>query len=191
MWVVLLSLGNSMLYMSQAEIVSAATSDAVERTRIFATIEQWTGLLQVLLQLALTGRLIKKFGTGIAAAFLPVIFAMGYGAMFFAPVLAVVMAFQVAQRTANFAISNPAREVLFTVAEREDKYKAKNVVDGVMFRGADVLWAWVFNLLSKTLMMTIPAIALATVPAMLGWAGLSLLLGRMQEKRAALQSKSP
>ena len=191
MWVVLLSLGNSMLYMSQAEIVSAATSDAVERTRIFATIEQWTGLLQVLLQLALTGRLIKKFGTGIAAAFLPVIFAMGYGAMFFAPVLAVVMAFQVAQRTANFAISNPAREVLFTVAEREDKYKAKNVVDGVMFRGADVLWAWVFNLLSKTLMMTIPAIALATVPAMLGWAGLSLLLGRMQEKRAALQSTSP
>jgi len=191
MWVVLLSLGNSMLYMSQAEIVSAATSDAVERTRIFATIEQWTGLLQVLLQLALTGRLIKKFGTGIAAAFLPVIFSMGYGAMFFAPVLAVVMAFQVAQRTANFAISNPAREVLFTVAEREDKYKAKNVVDGVMFRGADVLWAWVFNLLSKILMMTIPAIAAVTVPAMLGWAGLSILLGRMQEKRAALQSKSP
>lgn len=192
MWVVLLSLGNSMLYMSQAELVSAATQDAVERTRIFATIEQWTGSLQILLQLALTGRLIKHFGTGIAAAFLPVVFAMGYGAMFFAPVLAVVMAFQAAQRTANFAISNPAREVLFTVADREDKYKAKNVVDGVLFRGADVGWAWIFTLMFKKLAMSIPAIAGVTVPAMLGWAGLSLALGRMQEKRARLlQTPSP
>ncbi len=192
MWVVLLSLGNSMLYMSQAELVSAATQDAVERTRYFATVEQWTGFLQILLQLAVTGRLIKYFGTGMAAAFLPVIFALGYGAMFLAPVLAVVMAFQVAQRTANFAISNPAREILFTTADREDKYKAKNVIDGVTFRGADVLWAWVFNFFSKTMMMGIPAIAALTIPFMLGWAGLSLLLGRMQEKRAKLlQSHTP
>jgi AAA family ATP:ADP antiporter len=189
MWVVLLSLGNSMLYLSQAEIVSGATSDAVERTRIFATIEQWTGILQIVLQLALTGRLIKRFGTGVAAAFLPVVFALGYGAMYLAPVLAVVMAFQAAQRTANFAISNPAREVLFTVAEREDKYKAKNVIDGALFRGADMSWAWVFALLSKKLMLSIPAIAAVTMPAMLGWAGLSLVLGRMQEKRAQFQAK--
>ena len=192
MWVVLLSLGNSMLYLSQAELVSAATPDAVERTRIFATIEQWTGALQILLQLAVTGRLIKRFGTGIAAAFLPVVFALGYGAMYLAPVLVVVMAFQAAQRTANFAFSNPAREVLFTVADREDKYKAKNVIDGALFRGADMGWAWVFALLSKKLMMSVPAIAAVTVPAMLGWAGLSLALGRMQEKRARiLQSQSP
>ena len=145
-----------------------------------------------MLQLAVTGRLIKYFGTGMAAAFLPVIFALGYGAMFLAPVLGIVMAFQVAQRTANFAISNPAREILFTTADREDKYKAKNVIDGVTFRGADVLWAWVFNFFSKTMMMTIPAIAALTIPFMLGWAGLSLLLGRMQEKRARqLQAHIP
>jgi AAA family ATP:ADP antiporter len=190
-WVILLSLGNSMLYFSQAELVSAATQDAVERTRIFATIEQWTGMLQILLQLALTGRLIKKFGTGAAAAFLPVVFALGYGAMFLAPVLVVVMAFQAAQRTANFAVSNPAREILFTVAAREDKYKAKYVIDGVLFRAADVGWGWTFPLLHKTLALSIPAIAAVTVPAMLGWAGLSLFLGRQQEKRAAAQARSP
>ena len=148
--------------------------------------------MQILLQLALTGRLIKRFGTGIAAAFLPVVFALGYGAMFFAPVLAVVMAFQAAQRTANFAISNPAREVLFTAADREDKYKAKNVVDGVIFRGADVrLGLGVQSCSPRRSMMSIPAIAAMTVPVMLGWAGLSLLLGRMQEKRAPLNLQSP
>jgi AAA family ATP:ADP antiporter len=99
-------------------------------------------------------------------------------------VLAIVMAFQAAQRTANYAISNPAREVLFTVADREDKYKANNVVDGVLFRGADVGWAWIFTLMFKKVAMSIPTIAALTVPAMLGWAGLSLALGRMQEKRA-------
>jgi len=191
MWVVLLSLGNSMLYFSQAELVSAATQDAVERTRIFATIEQWTGALQILMQLVLTGRLIKKFGTGAAAAFLPIVFALGYAAMFLAPVLMVVMAFQAAQRTANFAISNPAREILFTVANREDKYKAKNVIDGVLFRGADAAWGWVFTLFSKTLAMSVPAIAAITVPAMLGWAGLSFWLGRRQEQRARQQSQTP
>jgi len=102
------------------------------------------------------------------------------------PALMLVMVFQAAQRVANFAVSNPAREVLFTAADREDKYKAKNVIDGVTCRGADVIWAWVFNFFSKTMMMSIPAIAALTIPFMLGWAGLSLLLGRLQEKRAKL-----
>jgi AAA family ATP:ADP antiporter len=190
-WVALLSLGGTMLYFSQAELVSAATQDPAERTRIFALIDQWTAGLQILLQLTLSGRLIKYFGTGIAAAFLPVVFALGFSAMAFAPVLAVVIAFQVAQRTSNFAVSNLAREILFTVAEREDKYKAKNVIDGVLFRGADAVWGWVFPLLHKTLALTIPTIAAITVPAMLGWAGLSLFLGKQQEKRARAIAQSP
>jgi AAA family ATP:ADP antiporter len=190
-WVVLLSLGNTILYLVQAEVVAAATADAVERTRIFATIEQWTGMLQILLQLALTGRLIKHFGTGIAAAFLPVVFALGFGALALAPVLMLVMAFQASQRTANFAISNPAREVLFTVADREDKYKAKNVIDSVLFRGADMSWSWAFSILTTKLALGIPVIALLMVPVSLGWAGLSLFLGKQQEKRAKALAQSP
>jgi AAA family ATP:ADP antiporter len=190
-WVILLSLGNTILYLVQAEVVSAATADAVERTRIFATIEQWTGAFQILLQLALTGRLIKHFGTGIAAAFLPLVFALGFGALALTPVLMLVMAFQASQRTANFAISNPAREVLFTVADREDKYKAKNVIDSVLFRGADMSWSWAFSVLTTKLALSIPVIALVMVPVSLGWAGLSLFLGKQQEKRARAQSTSP
>ncbi|HEX2760752.1 MAG TPA: hypothetical protein VHM27_09570 [Rhizomicrobium sp.] len=191
-WVVLLSLGNTILYLTQAEVVSAATADAVKRTQIFATIEQWTGILQILLQLALTGRLIKRFGTGLAAAFLPLVFALGFGALALAPVLMLVMAFQAAQRTANFAIANPARETLFTVADREDKYKAKNVIDSVLFRGADMSWSWFFSVLHAKLALTIPAIALLMVPVSLGWSGLSLALGRMQERRArALNPEKP
>jgi ATP:ADP antiporter, AAA family len=103
----------------------------------------------------------------------------------------VVMSFQALQRVGNFAISNPAREILFTAADREDKYKAKNVVDGVVFRGADMASSWIFHLLYTVMGLTVPLLAAVMIPVSLGWAGLSLVLGRMQEKRARLlQSQS-
>jgi len=98
--------------------------------------------------------------------------------------------FQAAQRTANFAVSNPAREILFTAADREDKYKAKNVVDGVVFRGADMASGWVFTLLHTKLALGIPLIAAVMIPVSLAWAGLSFYLGRQQEKRARAQAAS-
>jgi len=190
-WVGLLSLGGTVLYLLQAEVVSGATQDAAERTRIFATIDLWVGALQIVLQLVLTGRLIKRFGTGPAVAFVPLVFAFGFSVLAALPALMLVMTFQAAQRVANFAVSNPAREVLFTAADREDKYKAKNVIDGVVFRGADMVSSWIFHLLYAVMGLTVPILAAVMVPISLGWLGLSLLLGRMQEKRAALQSPQP
>ena len=184
-WVGLLSLGGTILYLLQAEVVSAATQDAAERTRIFATIDLWVGVLQILLQLALTGRLITRFGTGPAVAFVPLVFAFGFGVLAAMPALMAVMMFQAAQRVGNFAVSNPAREILFTAADREDKYKAKNVIDGVLFRGADMASSWLFHLLYAVMGLTIPLLALVMVPVSLAWAALGLLLGRMQERRAA------
>ena len=190
-WVGLLSLTGTVLYLTQAELVSATTQDAAARIRIFATIDLWSGGLQILLQLVLTGRLIKRFGTGPAAAFVPLVFALGFGALSLMPALLVVMSFQALQRVGNFAVSNPAREILFTAADREDKYKAKNVVDGVVFRGADMASSWVFHLLYAVMGLTVPLLAAVMIPVSLGWAGLSLVLGRMQEKRARLlQSQS-
>ena len=103
------------------------------------------------------------------------------------PALMLIMAFQAAQRVGNFAVSNPAREVLFTAADREDKYKAKNVIDGVVFRGADMVSSWIFHLLYAVMGLAIPVLAAVMVPISLAWLGLSLLLGRMQEKRAQSQ----
>ena len=138
----------------------------------------------------LTGRLIKRFGTGAAAAFLPMVFAIGFGWLAMIPALIAIMVFQAAQRTANFAVSNPGREILFTAADREDKYKAKNVVDGVVFRGADMTSSWLFALLHTKLALSVPLIAAVMIPISLGWAALSFYLGRQQEKRAREQSQN-
>lgn len=183
LWVALLSLAGTFLYFQQANIVAAASDDPAVRTRIFAAIDLAIGILTLLVQFFATGRLIQRFGAGPAAAFLPLVFCCGFLALWATPMLWVVIAFQAAQRAANFAISNPAREVLFTVLDREEKYKAKNVIDIVVFRGGDAVSGWLFAALRGTGLELGP-ISLATVPVTAAWLALALALGRMQERRA-------
>jgi ATP:ADP antiporter, AAA family len=184
LWVALLSLAGTFLYFQQAGIVAALTDDPNRRTAIFARIDLAVSLLTIVVQFIATGRLIKRFGAGPAAAFLPFVFCAGFIALALTPVLWVVIAFQAVQRAANFAISNPAREVLFTVVDREEKYKAKYVIDNVVFRGGDAVSGWLFNALRGAGLDT-GAVSLATVPVAAGWLALALMLGRMHEKRAA------
>ena len=189
LWVALLSLAGTFLYFQQASIVSALTDDPNKRTAIFAQIDLAVSLLTITVQFLATGKLIRRFGAGPAAAFLPLVFAAGFLMLALTPMLWVVIAFQATQRAANFAISNPAREVLFTVVGREEKYKAKYVIDNVVFRGGDAASGWLFHAL-RGLGMELNAIALAAVPVALGWFALALALGRSHEKRTTDISKS-
>ena len=135
------------------------------------------------MQFFATGKLIERFGVGPALALLPLVFAAGFAVLAAAPVLAVVIAFQALQRTANFAISNPAREVLFTVLARDEKYKAKNVIDIVAVRGADAAGGWLFTAL-RSLGMEIRSIPLVAIALAAAGLALALALGRAQERRA-------
>jgi ATP:ADP antiporter, AAA family len=185
LWVFLLSLMGTFLYFKQADIVAAITTDSAARTRIFATIALWVGILSFLVQVLLTGRVIKTIGVGFAAALLPLVFALGFLALVFSPVLVVVAGFQAVQRATNFGIANVARESLWTVVSRDEKFKAKNIVDGSVFRGADAVNGWLSKLLAS--MMSAPVLALVSAGIAAGWFFLSLALGRHQEKRAAAQ----
>jgi ATP:ADP antiporter, AAA family len=184
LWVALLSLAGTFLYFQQAGIVAALTDDPNRRTAIFARIDLAVSLLTLAVQFLATGKLIKRFGAGPAAAFLPFVFCAGFLALALTPMLGVVMAFQAVQRAANFAISNPAREVLFTVLEREEKYKAKYVIDNVVFRGGDAASGWLFNAM-RGLGLDAGMISAATVPVALGWLLLALGLGRAHERKAS------
>ena len=182
LWVSLLSVAATFLYFQQANIVAAASEDPAVRTRLFASVDLAVGVLTLLVQAFATGKLIARFGVGAALAFLPLVFAAGFAVLAAAPMLAVVIAFQALQRTANFAISNPAREVLFTVVAREEKYKAKNVIDVVAVRGADAAGGWLFSAL-RSLGLELPAISLVAIPIAAVCLLLAKVLGRAQERR--------
>ena len=183
-WVSLLSFGATILYFEQAHIVATTVQGAGAQTRIFASIDLAVGLLTLATQLFATGRLLKRFGTGVAAGALPAVYVAGFAALALAPSLAVVVVVQVTQRWMNFAIANPARQVFYTVVAREEKYKAKNLIDVVIYRGSDALYGWVFNSL-QALGLKLGAIALCALPVVAGWLALSAALGRTQERRAA------
>ena len=182
-WVSLLSFCATIVYFEQANIIAAAVHDRATQTRIFAGIDLAVNLLSLATQVFLTGQVLKRFGTGIAAGALPGVYVVGFAALFVAPTLAVVVTLQVVQRWMNFAIANPARQVFFTVLGREEKYKAKNLIDVVIYRGSDALYGWVFDSL-QGLGLKLGAIALCMVPVAAGWLVLSTALGRAQEQRA-------
>ncbi len=184
-WVSLLSFCATIVYFEQANIISAAVHDRDTQTRIFAGIDLAVNLLSLATQVFITGQVLKRFGTGVAAGALPGVYVVGFAALFVAPTLIVVVTLQVVQRWMNFAIANPARQVFFTVLEREEKYKAKNLIDVVIYRGSDALYGWVFDSL-QFVGLKLGAIALVALPAAAGWLVLSGVLGRAQEHRSAL-----
>jgi AAA family ATP:ADP antiporter len=153
------------------------------RTRIFATVDLAVGVLTLGVQFLATGKLIERYGVGPALALVPLVFVAGFAVLAAAPVLAVVIAFQALQRTANFAISNPAREVLFTVLAREEKYKAKNVIDIVAVRGADAVGGWLVAGL-RSLGLAARELALSAILVAAASFVLSMALGRSQARRA-------
>jgi AAA family ATP:ADP antiporter len=182
-WVSLLSFGGTILYLEQANIVAASVHGAAAQTRLFASIDLAVGLLTLVTQVLATGQLLKRFGTGASAGALPAVYIIGFTVLALAPSLAVVFVFQVAQRWMNFAIANPARQVFFTVVGRDEKYKAKNMIDVVVFRGSDALYAPLFDGL-QALGLKIGGIALCSLPVAIGWLALSMRLGRNQERLA-------
>jgi AAA family ATP:ADP antiporter len=159
-WVSLLSFCATIVYFEQANIVSAAVHDRDAQTRLFAGIDLAVNLLSLATQVFITGQLLKRFGSGLTAGALPAIYIVGFAALFLAPTLAVVVVVQVMQRWMNFAVANPARQVFLTVLGREEKYKAKNLIDVVVYRGSDALYGWVFDSL-QALGLKLGAIALS------------------------------
>lgn len=180
----LLALTNTFLYFQQASIVAGAFDSPAERTRVFALIDLSVGVVTLLVQLTLTGRILLRYGAGPALALLALVTMVGFAALALAPVLVAVIAFQASKRATEFAVANPARETLFTVVSREQKYKAKSFIDTAVFRGGDAASGWLYTGL-RGLGMELASIAWLTVPIAALWAGLLLHLGKMQVKLAA------
>ncbi len=177
------------LYLMQAQIIRDAFVDSQQRTAVFAIIDLTVNALTLGLQVLLTSRLIKWFGLAFVLAIIPVLLALGFTLLGVAPVLTVLLTVQVIRRAGNYAIMRPAREMLYVVLPREEKYKAKNVIDTVVYRAGDAVSAWVYAGM-RSLGLGLSAIALIAVPLALLWAWISFGLGRQQVKMSKQQKSA-
>jgi AAA family ATP:ADP antiporter len=105
------------------------------------------------------------------------------------PTLAVLVAVQVIYRAGRYGITKPAREMLWTVLRREDKYKAKPFLDAAVYRGGDLVSGWIYAGLAG-LGLSIGAIALVAAPVAGVWVMLGFSLGKREEAMAAAQGET-
>jgi len=176
------------LYLQQAQIVRDSFGDPSRRTAVFAAIDFGVNILAVTIQVFLTGRIVKRFGLSWTLALIPVLLGLGFFMLGLAPLLIVVIIVQVFRRSGNYAIMRPSREMLFTVLNKEEKYKAKNFIDTVIYRGGDAVSAWIYTALSG-LGLSLSAIAFIAVPLSGIWALVSYMLGNKREKLAGKNSE--
>ncbi len=183
-FLLLFAITSTFLYFQQAGIVSRSFQDRGAQTAFFATIDLAVNALTLLVQLFLTGRIVRSLGVGPTLAFLPALTIVGFGVLALLPSIAALVTFQVLRRSSDYAIARPTREVLYTVLPREDRYKAKSFIDTVVYRAGDQVGAWSFALLSG-LGLSANETGFAAVILSVIWLANGLWLGRRQDLMAA------
>ncbi|MCO7055749.1 NTP/NDP exchange transporter [Pseudomonas juntendi] len=179
LFVVLLASVSTFLYFEQARIVSQTFTDPTRQTQVFGLIDSVVQALAILTQVFLTGRLARRLGVGILLMAVPLVMAVGFLWLALAPVFAVFVMVMVVRRAGEYALVRPGREMLFTVLPAEDKYKAKNFIDTVVYRGGDALSGWLKRALD--VMGEHPQLAMLIGAVMaVAWAATGAWLGRRQ-----------
>jgi AAA family ATP:ADP antiporter len=191
-FLMLYTLGSTFLYFEQADILGKHFTTPAARTQVLAQMEFAAQTLTVVTQFFLTGRVIKRIGLAATLALMPALSVLGFvimgsSAVLAVPTLAVFVAFSVLRRGTNFALTNPAMEVLFTVVTREEKYKAKSFIETFVYRTGDQVSAWIYAGLSA-LGLTLTGIAWPGALFSVVFLSLGVWLGHRQERLARAAS---
>jgi AAA family ATP:ADP antiporter len=152
-----------------------------ERSAIWAQMDLAVNILSISIGLFATGRIVSRFGMPVTMALIPVMVCIGLLILAVSPLLGVVMILQIVRRAGNYGVTRPAREMLFTLVDRETRFKAKPVIDIVAYRGSDMLMAWLFTGLTQGLGLGLAAVAGVGAGIAALWSLVGIYLGRWFE----------
>lgn len=183
-YVLILAIVATFIYFTRLQMVAALGDDLDMQTTVFARIDLYTQVSTLVLQALVAGHLMKRVGVPITLALLPITVALGFIGLVLVASFAALVIFQAAFNAVQRAIMRPARETLFTVISREDKYKSKAFIDTFVYRGGDVVGAQTEGILGG-MGMGLMALGLVAVPMAALWGVLGVWLGRVQQVEAA------
>ncbi|HEX8255003.1 MAG TPA: MFS transporter [Thermoanaerobaculia bacterium] len=172
---------STILYFEQADIVKRTITDPGERTRFFALLDLINNVMTVLTQMLITSRVLTHFGLRTALTAAPILIGSGLAALAVFPRLGLVAVLQVIHRVGEHGFTRPGREVIFTVVDPEERYKAKNFIDTFVYRGNDALVGWLVGAL-HTVGATIGTIAILGIGVTAGWAANGFALGKKHDR---------
>jgi AAA family ATP:ADP antiporter len=180
----------TILYFLQTDLISQAYSAVERRTIAFADVDLFVNICSAAILILGLGRVMRKFGVTASLVLSPVIMAAACFGIMVAPTLTMVQAARALQRISQYAIARPSREVLFTVVDQQSKYKAKNVIDTVVYRFGDLTAAWMQAGLRMSGFGLVGTVALGVVVSA-AWGVVAVALGRRYEVMSSARPVNP
>jgi AAA family ATP:ADP antiporter len=160
-----------------------------ERAQMWAAINLTINLLAIVTAMLATGRIATRFGLAKTLALVPIAVVIGFLMVAVNPVLAVIIVTWVVLKSGNYSITRPGREMLYTLVSREERFKAKPVIDIVVYRGGDTLAGWSFTGLTAGLGLGMGGVAVVGALIAVLWAAVGIYLGRKYEQSLETNSK--
>ncbi len=176
MFIVIYTGMSTFVYFAIKNILTDIDQDS--RTQIWAFIDLAVNILAVFTAMFGTARLTKRFGLTVTLPLVPSIIVLGMLILAISPILWAVVGLQVVRRAGEYSITKPAREMLFTTLDREARFKGKGVIDVVVYRAGDIMWAWIFTGLTQVLGLTLGGVAAIGSAVAVVWAYLGFRLGK-------------
>jgi ATP:ADP antiporter, AAA family len=184
-FILLYTMISSFIYFEQKNLLEIYDRDT--RTQILGGIDWLVNVLTFAVAFFATGRIVKKLGVGFTLASMPMLVIAGMLILAFAPIITVLLALQVVRRAGEYAITKPAREMLYTEVDKETRFKAKPVIDVVVYRGGDTITAWFFTGLTEGLGLGFTAVGIVGAGIAAIWAVVGLFLGKLYERKSPLR----
>ncbi|HWW63690.1 MAG TPA: MFS transporter [Sphingomonadaceae bacterium] len=184
-FILLLTWISTIVYFQQAELIARAFESREARTQAFAVVDLIVNICAIAVQLFGTGRIVTRFGVTTGLVLNPLIMLAAFLLVALSPVLMMLLGVQIVRRVAEYAIARPSREMLFTVVDQESKYKAKNVLDTVVYRFGDLSAAWAQTGLAA-IGFGVAGVALFGAAVAILWGAVAFLLGQRFERVKAV-----
>jgi AAA family ATP:ADP antiporter len=174
-------------YFLQTDLIARTFADLDHRTQAIADIDLVVNICSAAVACLGLGRMLRRFGVTTGLLVNPLIMMVAFIGVVLWPVLLMVQALQIVRRFSQYAVARPSREICFTVVEQQSRYKAKNVIDTVVYRFGDVSAAWIQAGLRATGFGLAGTLVLA-LAASTAWGAVALALGRRYERLRRTQS---
>jgi AAA family ATP:ADP antiporter len=187
LFILLMTWVNTVAYFLQTDVIAHAFTAVEGRAQAIADIDLVVNVATAVILIFGLGHLVQRFGVTAGLVLNPLILLLAFVVVALSPSLLVIQALQVVRRVSQYAIARPSREMCFTVVEQSSRYKAKNVIDTVVYRFGDVSSAWMQAGLRAAGFGLGAAVALG-VGACLAWAGVARYAGRRYEQIRTEQS---
>ncbi|XP_059301452.1 uncharacterized protein LOC132053427 isoform X2 [Lycium ferocissimum] len=182
---------SSFFYFQKVTVIAAAVTDPTGRRRLFAQINSFIAVFILAGQLTLTGRILTFAGVTLAICATPFVAFTNLIALAVWPTWIAVAISETLRKVVTYVVTRPARELLFTVVSREEKYKAKVCIDVIVQRLGDATAAAMYKLLFSTLNGKASAVSLYALPVCFTWILTAFYLGHRYRQLSTAQPSQP